>query len=160
MTIHDELLRLIALNYAEQWVPTQIAFEQLQRHGDLLIPGLIECLGNEDTEVRLLAIELLDEADDERAIPGLLQRLTDPTRLIRVAAARSLAKFGSNAVEAIPLLEPLLQDEHGYVRIVATVTILRADPSRRPSLMPLIQAALKDDHAMIRLAAESFFIGE
>ena len=39
--IHNELLRLIALNNAERWLPEHIAFEQLlDRHGDRLIPGL------------------------------------------------------------------------------------------------------------------------
>jgi hypothetical protein len=62
MDIRQELQRLIDLNYAEQWVPAPTALRQLERFGIGLVPGLVECLEDDDPEVRVLAIELLDAA--------------------------------------------------------------------------------------------------
>lgn len=160
MTIREELLRLITLNHSEQWVPNHIAFEQLQHFGGGLVPGLIECLKDEESEVRLLAVELLNESDSEAPIQALIQRLSDPDLVIRVAAARSLAKFGTNAVAALPILEPWLRNDHEYVLIVAAVTILRLAPNRRPSLLSLIETALRSDHPMVQCVAESYFTGQ
>src|SRR4051812_44963384 len=105
--VRQELLRLIALNNAEQWVPEHIAFEQLlDRHGDRLMPGLLECLGDGDGEIRRLAINLLDEAGlaAAPALPAVIQLIADPDRLVRVAAAHCLEKFGPQAVDAVPYL--------------------------------------------------------
>jgi HEAT repeat protein len=154
--IRHELQRLIALNYAEQWVPHHIALNELERHGDRLIPGLIECLGDDDAEVRLLAVALLDEAGQraEPAVAALIQSVADTDRLVRVAAAQCLAKFGEEAVGAVPHLLPWLHDEHEYIRIVAAVTILDLDPTKRDELMPMILAARGSGNVMVRELAE------
>ena len=157
--IRNELLRLIALNYAEQWVPHHIAFvELLDRHGDRLIPGLVDCLTDEDAEVRLLAVALLEEAGQraEPAVPALIQAVTDPDRIVRVATAQCLAKFGPKAAGAVPHLLPWLKDENEYVRIVAAVTILNLDPTRRVDLMPMVQTATGSENPVVRSVAEEF----
>ena len=97
--IRHELLRLLILNYAEQWVPEHIAYVQLARYGDRLIPGLIECLDDYDSEVRHLAVNLLDEAglSAAPALPALIQavaadpdrRRTDATRHTSMMPSRS-----------------------------------------------------------------------
>lgn len=161
--VHQELLTLIALNNAEQWVPEHIAYQHLlDRHGDRLIPGVIECLGDDDAEVRRLAISLLDEAGPAAtpALPAIIQKIADPDRLVRVAAAHCLDKFGSPATEAVPLLLPWLQDDHDYIRLLAAITIIRLDPTKRAELMPLIQAATASNNPMVQGMAEEFLNGQ
>jgi HEAT repeat protein len=141
--IRQELLNLIALNNAEQWVPEDIAFQQqLDRHAVRLVPGLIECLGDDDAEVRRLAIALLSEGRplSDVAVPAMIEMLTDPDRLVRTSAAFHLGFFGPLAHAAIPLLEPWLTDADEYVRALALTTILRADPTRS-EFLPLLRAA-------------------
>lgn len=159
----QELLNLIALNNAERWLPEHIAFKQLlNRHGDRLIPGLIECLSDDEAEVRRLAVNLLDEAglDATPALPAIIQKIADSDRLVRVAAAHCLEKFGPLAVEAVPLVLTWLQDDHEYVRLLAAVTIFRLDPTKRAELMPLIQAATASNNPMVQGMAEEFIAGD
>lgn len=157
--IRQELLNLIALNSAEQWVPEHIAYQQVfDRHGDRLIPGLIECLSDDDAEVRRLAVNLLDEAGPAAtpALPAVIQKIADPDRLVRVAAAHCLEKFGPLAVDAVPLLLPWLQNDHEYIRLLAAITILKIDQTMRGELMPLIEAATTSTNPMMQGLAEEF----
>lgn len=157
--IRQELHRLIALNNAEKWVPEHIAVEQLlNRHGDLLVPGLIECLGDDDAEVRRLAVNLLDETGLRAAsvMPAVIQKIADPDRLVRVAAAHCLEKFGPHAVGAVPLLLPWLQDDHEYIRLLAAVVIIRLDPTMRDELMPIVRSASASAHPMVQGFADEF----
>lgn len=157
--IRQELLNLIALNNAEQWVPEDIAFQQLlDRHGDRLVLGLIECLTDEDAEVRRLAVNLLDEAGlaATPALPAVIQMVADADRLVRLAAAHCLEKFGPQAVGAVPLLLPWLHDENDYIKLLAAVTILKIDPTKRDELLPFIQAATTSNNPMVQGFAEEF----
>jgi HEAT repeat protein len=160
--IRQELLNLIARNNAEQWVPEHRAFQQLlDLQGDRLIPGLIECLGDNDAEVRRLAVNLLDEAGPAAtpALPLMIQMVGDRDRLVRVAAAHSLEKFGPQAAEAVPLLLPWLRDENEYIRLLAAVTMIRLDPTKADQLMPIIQAATASNNPMMQGLAEEFLNG-
>lgn len=156
--IRPELQRLIDLNNAERWVPEHIAFGQLfDQFGNGLIPGLVECVGDEDTEVRVLAITLLDVAGDaaKDAVPVLVLAVADDDQLVRVAAAHCLAKFGPQAVAAVPSLLTWLQDDHPYIRLLAAVTILRLDPASGKDAVPIFKAAMAEgDPAMKELVRE------
>ena len=153
-TIRQELLRLIVLNHAEKWVPHHIAFQQLD--GDGLIHGLTECLGDDDAEVRLLAVNLLDEACERAkpALPLLIEKLKDEDRLVRISAAHSLAKFGTLAVDAVQYLMPWLQDENEYMQIVAATTVLKLDPTKSVELQSHIEAAKTSSNPMVRFLVE------
>ena len=109
----------------------------------------------------MLVIELLDAAgsQSEPAIPMLIRKLGDANRFVRVAAAHSLGEFGPKAVSAAPHLEGWLADDHEYVRIIATTTILRVDPTRQVSLMPAVMAARRSENVMVRFEAEDFLAG-
>lgn len=156
--IRQELLRLIALNNAERWVPEHIAFQQLlNRHADRLVPGLIECLDDDDAEVRRLAIALLSEGRplSDVAVPALIERLTDSDRLVRTSAAFHLGFFGRLAHAAIPLLEPWLTDADEYIRALAVTTILRADPTRT-ELLSLVRAATASNNVGVSGLAQDY----
>jgi HEAT repeat protein len=141
--IRQEVLRLIALNNAEQWVPEHIAFQKLlNRHGDRLIPGLIECLGDEDAEVRQLTVELLSEGRprSDVAIPDLIERLTDDDRLVRNSTVWALMEFGEAARPAIPALKRLLDDHtEPYIRLGVAGAISRIAPEDSAALPVLIE---------------------
>ena len=160
--IRNELERLIALNYAEKWVPNHIAFPQLlERHGDRLIAGLIDCLPDEDAEVRQLAAGLLEEAGNraEPAVHALTERLTDEDRSVVVTAMFALKRLAQFARSAIPALKVILTNSREpYFQIVAAATLGKIAPEN-PDSIPILVAALDDPNSLNR-AAGCEFLGE
>ena len=160
--IRKELERLIALNYAEQWVPNHIAFQQLlERHGDRIIAGLIECLPDEDAEVRQMAAGLLEEAGKraEPAVHELTLRLTDEDRSVVVTAMFALKRLAQFARSAIPALKIVMDDTtEPYFRIVAAATLGKIVPED-PHPIPILVAALDDPNSLNRATACEF-LGE
>jgi HEAT repeat protein len=159
--IHGELLRIITLNYAEQWVPNHIAVEQLEHYGDRLIPGLIDCLGDKDAEIRRLAAELLSEGRlrSAMAIPALIERVADEDRLVRHSAVRALMGLGDAARPAIPALKRLLDDHtEPYIRLSAAGAISRIAPEE-PAALPVLVEGLGDPVSIHRATACEF-LGE
>jgi len=157
-----ELERLIELNYAEQWVPNHIAFQQLlERHGDRIIAGLIECLPDEDVEVRQLAAGLLEEAGKraEPAVYALTLRLTDEDRSVVVTAMFALKRLAQFARSAIPALKVISANSSDpYLQIVAAATLGKIAPET-PDCIPILVAALDDPNSLNRAAACEF-LGE
>ena len=160
--IRQELLRLIALNNAEQWVPHHIAFQQLlDRHGDRLVPGLIECLTDEDAEVRRLAVALLSEGrpQSDVAVPALIERLTDEDLLVRNSAVWALMEFGDAARPAIPGLKRLLDDHADHrLRLGVAGAISRIAPED-PVALPVLIEGLRNPLGIHRATACEF-LGE
>jgi HEAT repeat protein len=159
--IRQELLRLIALNYAEQWVPEHIAFQQIDHYDDRLIPGLIECLGDEDAEVRQLAVALLSEGRprSDVAVPALIERLTDEDHLVRNSAVWCLMEFGDAGRPAIPALKRLLDDDcEPYFRLGVAGAISRIAPEDSAALPVLIEGLRNPLGIHRALACE--FLGE
>ncbi|HEY7328081.1 MAG TPA: thioredoxin domain-containing protein [Gemmataceae bacterium] len=158
--LRSDLLRLIALNRQEKWVPSDQALEQVAGHGEGLIPGLVAALEDDHAELRLLAVELLGAAGAraEAAVPALVKNVADPDRLVRLAAASVLAQFGLLAAAAVPLLLQWLDDESEYVRLVAATTILALDPAQNGSLLPKVKEALSSENPVVRSLAEEFFM--
>lgn len=154
--IRNELLRFVALNKTERRVPADIALAQLEHFGNRLIPGLVACLNDDDTEVKLLAIELLGESQprSDEAVPALIERLKDENKLVQIAAAYNLSHFGPVAAAAIPLLKPWLSDDLEYIRVLAATTIMRVDPARSNDVQPILRAALRSQIPLLRQLAE------
>lgn len=158
VNIREELCRFIRLNYAEQWVPAHIALEQLERFGDDLIPGLIECLNDRYPEVRDLAVELLSEARPRSnvAVPDLIARLDDEDWVVVTGVIFHIKFFGPIAAAAIPQIEPWLESPNEYSRLMAAVTIIHLDPSRT-EFLPTIREATMSDHPSVKRSAREFF---
>ena len=156
--ICPELRRLVDLNHQEQWVPAHVAIQQLDKYGERLIPGLVSALDDADSEVRLLALSLLEEAGTRAApaLPVIIQMLTDKDRLVCVAAAPCLQKFGPLAIDAVPLLRSWLRDDHEYVRLLAAVTISTIDTTMKDEMLPVIKAATVSENPLVRGLAEEF----
>jgi hypothetical protein len=142
LSIRDELCRFIRLNEQEQWVHAGDALEQLERFGDDLIPGLIQCLSDGHPDVRHEAIRLLGAARprSDVAVPALIERLSDEDWLIVTSLILTLGHFGPSE----------------YIRLLAATTIVRLDPSRT-EFLPVIRAATLSDHPVARSFARDFF---
>jgi len=160
--VRQELLRFIALNHAEQWVPNDVAFQQLfERHGDLIINHLIECLPNENEKVRQLAAGLLDEAGNraEPAVHALTQRLTDEDRSVVITAMFTLKRLAQFAQSAIPAIKIVLTNStEPYLQIMAAATHGKIAPEDS-STVPILIAAL-DDPIGFNRATACEFLGE
>lgn len=108
-------------------------------------------LTSPETPQRMLAARAFCELQDDRAIPLLIDLLTDVCPLVRVSAAYGLGRnLSPTAVE--PLIRQLGQDWNGYVR-KGVVWALGNSKDRRV-LIPLIHA-LKTDVSAVRLWAAS-----
>ena len=159
-SIRDELCRFIRLNEQEQMVHSGDALEQLERFGDDLIPGLVECLEDGHPDVRHQAVQLLAAARprSDGAVPNLIERLTDEDWLIVTSTILCLGDFGPLASAAILQIEPWLESPSEYIRMLAATTILRLDPSRT-EFLPEIRNATTSDHPVVRSFAREFFDG-
>jgi HEAT repeat protein len=103
------------------------------------------------TAQRMLAARAFCEIQDSRAIPPLIQLLTDPCPLVRVAATYALGRNPSpDAVE--PLIVQLERDWNGYVRKGIVWALGNCRDIR--ALKPLLRA-LKVDISAVRLWSAS-----
>lgn len=113
--------------------------------------AMLLLLTSRETPQRMLAARAFCELQEERAIPHLIELLTDVCPLVRVSAAYALGRNTSrDAVE--PLIAALNNDWNGYVR-KGIVWALGNCRDRR-SVRPLIHA-LKTEISAVRLWAAS-----
>jgi HEAT repeat protein len=158
LSIRDELCRFIKMNEQEQWEQSCDAHKDLDRFGDDLIPGLIECLSDGHPDVRHQAVKLLGAARprSDVAVPNLIERLADEDWLIVTSTILHLGDFGPMAAAAIPQIEPWLESPNEYLRLLAATTIMKLDPSRT-EFLPMIRQATNSDHPVVRSSALEFF---
>lgn len=160
-SIREELCRFIRLNEQEKRVGACDALDELERFGDDLIPGLIECLSDGHPDVRNLAVELIAAARprSDSAVPKLIERMADEDWLVVTSTIYALGDFGVLAAAAIPQIEPWLESPNECIRLQAAITILKLDPSRT-EFLPLIRAATMSDHPVAQSFALEFFDGD
>lgn len=102
------------------------------------IPALQKLLQDPDEDVRRVAansIRLIQQgAGPSEALQKLIQQLNSPDELMRLKAAKDLAKLGPAAKVALPALEKLLQDPDEDVRRVVANAIerIRGGPINEP----------------------------
>ena len=125
------------------------------------VPLLVELLADEDAEMRLFAIDLLDEVPpDERTLPALIHALDDDDALVRIWAASLVVEFGEKAKAAIPALmkwmipdESMLPHRQEWFRVTAADAIIRIDPSRLDTTLPVLLDALDSHNPLCQLVA-------
>ncbi len=121
--------------------------EPLRPDPDAMLPLLTHSVPAQ----RMLAARAFCEIQDARAIPALIQLLTDPCPLVRVAATYALGRNPSpDAVE--PLIVQLDRDWNGYVRKGIVWALGNCKDIR--ALKPLLRS-LKVDISAVRLWAAS-----
>ena len=159
-SIREELCRIIRLNEQDQWVCSGEALEELERFGDDMILGLIECLEDGHPDVRHLAVQLLAGARprSDAAVLKLIERLTDEDWLVVTSTIFHLGDFGPLASAAIPQVEPWMESPNEYIRLLAATTIVKLDPNRTEFLQS-IRAATMSDHPVVQSFAKEFFDG-
>lgn len=144
----DRLRHFSTLSYRYQ---LEDAFASLQPHTEATVICLADALSDEDSGVRLLAIQILGEfgAKAEAALLAMIRALNDGNRLVRISALEPVAMFGTKAKDAIPILESwlLLKDDE-FSRVSAAGHIAMIDPMRTDELSQLLRAVIIDDSAI------------
>lgn len=83
----------------------------------------IDRLKHKDPEVRYWAVMYLEYIADTAAIPALIEVLNYDDNDMRGAAAKALAKFGPDAIEAVPALTLAAQDEDVWISTTAAYAL-------------------------------------
>ena len=152
MSLKDELHFFIDSYHAGQRLITTDALEQLRHHGDRLVSGLIQLLTDDDPDVREFAVDLLNEIRPRpvAAVPALIARMNDPERLVQLSVLNTIGDFGPAAAAAVPHLEPWLDFQDEYLRMLAMTTIMRTNLARIDEFLPEVVAALSSDSRNVR----------
>jgi hypothetical protein len=103
-----------------------------------LIPGLLDALGDSESEVRQYAALALAGLGEE-VIPHLSRALDDPNNLRRSAAAYALGQMGLAAHTAIPSLLRRLRDDDPAVRRAAAEALSRVTTANRGFEVPVVR---------------------
>ncbi|PZD73878.1 hypothetical protein C1752_01510 [Acaryochloris thomasi RCC1774] len=115
------------------------------------VEDMLQLMRAPEAPQRMLATRAFCEIQEPRAVPHLIELLTDSCPLVRVSAAYALGHNPSvTAVE--PLIQQLELDWNGYVR--KGVVWALGNCRDRKSLSPLIEA-LKTEISAVRLWAAS-----
>lgn len=130
MTRLEEIKDTLRLFATHQRHPTQVdeAHAALVGFGDLVIDGLIWSLQQADIDLKLLALQLLQEhySDAERVLPAVRALISDDEeRLVRVTAINTLYVMGDTSDDLIPLLTPRLESNYEFERLCAAVNLWR-----------------------------------
>lgn len=130
MTNLDEIRNTLRLYATHQQHPTQVdeAHAVLADGGELVIDGLIWALQQADTDLKLLALQLLQVhyADAERALPAVRKLISDDEdRLVRVTAINTAHLMGDTSDDLIPLLSPRLESGDAFERLCAAASLWR-----------------------------------
>lgn len=113
--------------------------------------AMLAQLASEDVQQRMIAARAFCELEYPKAIPKLMELLTDPCPLLRVSVAYALGK-NTNGGVVESLIEQLGKEWNGYVR-KGIVWALGNCHDRR-SVEPLV-LALKEDISAVRLWSAS-----
>ena len=112
---------------------------------------MLTLLEHPQPQQRMLAARAFCDLEDARAIPLLIELLTDTCPLIRVSAAYAIGRNPSpEAVE--PLIDRLNNDWNGYVR---KGVVWALGNCRDQRCLPFLADALKTDISAVRLWAGS-----
>lgn len=115
------------------------------------VEEMLQLISAPEAPQRMLATRAFCEIQEPRAVPYLIERLTDSCPLVRVSAAYALGHNPSVTAVA-PLIQQLERDWNGYVR--KGIVWALGNCRDRTSLAPLIEA-LQTEISAVRLWAAS-----
>ncbi len=148
---------------------------ELARMGEAALDPLLDLLEGENHALRIQAAEAFSMNPDPRAVPALLRAVEDPDENLRSPAMWALVGAGPPELEGI--LDELLEDPAGHIRVGALETLARMgadtvlavaplfmsqDPWIRASTMdalgslgskralPLLEVGLRDESTWVR----------
>ncbi len=144
--LHTDLYRACA--FALSQIGAVMANDTEAVDKTVLVPALLEALGDEHYGVRVKAARLLGQLGDERGVDFLIAALDDEHYGVRVVAARSLGQLGN--ARGVDFLVAALDDED-WQRRAAVAGALGEGGSER-AVEPLV-ALLRDEYAYVRCVA-------
>lgn len=147
--MNDPSLSQTAIDFDSSLDPLDLIEEETTPAPDPEV--MLKLLHSDNKQELIEALQAFCEITDARAIPMLIEQLSNHCPLIRVSAAYGLGRNTSpNAVE--PLIHTLHHDFNGYVR-KGVVWSLGNSADRR-AFQPLLKA-LKNEISAVRLWAVS-----
>ena len=112
---------------------------------------LIEGLGSDNLELRLMSARALGELGEAVAFSPLLAALQEPSEELRREATQALSRLAATtATEAVGMLEPLATAADPGLRAAAIRILACCDA---PGVGGMLRFALKDEAAEVRRAA-------
>lgn len=119
----------------------------LRAMGSAAVPSLIGLLQAPQTELRQLALVMLQEAGPAArpALTSLIAALSDSDRAVRAGAAQVVQAIGPEASAAVPALIANLQVWQTEVRAAAALALGHIGPNAREARRPLLECLLDPD---------------
>lgn len=154
----NEIKDTLWLYSTHQRYPTQVDEAQaaLADCGDLVIDGLIWAFQQDDIDLKLLALQLLQEhfAEAERALPVVRALVADDEeRLVRVTAINTLNVMGDTSDDLIPLLSPRLESDDDFESLWSAAILWRLCRSE-DAYVVLRREAARQGSPLAEMAAE------
>lgn len=138
--ITTELLQLLRQEHRNATIVNSVIQVLALSRVDL-IPALIECLHDSDSDLRIYATQTLGQRKDSRAIPALIEALKDPDKNVRYHAIEALGLMKAQAA-INPLLE-IAQSQDFFLAFPALDALMQmGDATVAVRLMPLIEKTL------------------
>ena len=100
-------------------------------------------------DLRVVCVDILGEIKDQRAVPVIIDTLTENRMTMRYNAARALGNIGEK--RAVPALVKLLDDKEWQVRFYAVEALGKIDDNSATN--PIADMMVKDANNEVRLAA-------
>jgi len=124
---------------------------KLARSGDSALTPLLSLLEEKEPIIRWYTIDLLADFSDPRITERLIQKLHDPDRWVRRAAAGALGRIGSPRA-VLPLIEALRDPDREIVSASARALGAIGDPR---AILPLTDILLKGSSRDAGAAAQA-----
>lgn len=151
-TVIEQLRHFAPLEYRYQ---LDDVLTLLWPHTEATVICLADALSDEDSDVRLLSVQILGlmETKAHPALPAMIRALDDKCRIVRIAALEPVASFGTQAIDAIPILETWLeQTEDEFSSVIAAGHIPRIDAHRTSEMSVLLEQAISSNGAVTQHA--------
>jgi HEAT repeat protein len=130
------------------------ALESFGAEAASAVPVLVNALDDADVNTQVAAARTLGQIG-VAALPGLLEALRKPERLVRREATWALVRMGSAGKKTVPALAEALKDSDLRVRLGAAQALGAIGPKASAAIPSLIEC-LKDSNLIFcRLAAQA-----
>ena len=113
---------------------------------DLVVDALVWALQENDIDLKLLALQLLQEhfADAKRAMTAVRSLISgNVDRLVRITAINTLHLMGDTSDDLVPLLTPRLASDDAFERIFSAANLWRICRSEDAYFVLRREASLK-----------------
>ncbi len=136
---------LNALRGADEQLGSQI-FSALVKLGRAAVPALLEASNSNSIWMRWQAIRALGAIRDRRALPVLVNALSDADHSVAWMGAKGLAQFGRLSLE--PVLRLLVKAEMTPWLVETASYVLNSQVRYDPKLKPYLEPVLERMHAL------------